>query len=98
MQSKEMNTDEGTPKDKAPSRVLVSGRRRVSKVLPAGYSWLSVPLPTRTLNNLNHMARVSNLSLRSYMERFCEEAVDYPTSLVSNVTAPEQAKNIPEKC
>ena len=73
--------DKQTSVEKTPPSALASGRKRVSKVLPPGYSWLSVPLPTQTLNNLNINARMSNLSLREYMERFCAESIDYPPSL-----------------
>ncbi len=83
--------------EQMPSVALGPGRRRVSKVLPPGYSWLSVPLPTKTLNNLNIMARMSNLSLRKYMERFCEEAVDYSPSLPSPGVTPEQAPKLTGK-
>ncbi len=86
-QDKQVTT---SPKEVSPG-ALASGRKRVSRVLPPGYSWLSVPLPTQTLNNLNIMARMSNLSLRSYMERFCAEAVDYPPTMSSPGGTPEHA-------
>ncbi len=55
---------------------ISQGRRR-STVLPEGYSWLSVPVPTEGLDLLHVAARTSHLSFREYMRRFCMEAFPY---------------------
>ena len=56
----------------------VGQRRRKSKVLPPGYSWLSVPIPTKGLDNLHVHARQSGMTFEEYMGRFCFESFPYP--------------------
>jgi hypothetical protein len=51
-------------------------RRKSQGHLP-GYRWLSVLLPQKTFNHLHIQARLSNMSLRKYMENFCSEAWIY---------------------
>jgi hypothetical protein len=62
------------PSENAPDMTLVLSPRRMSKVLPPGYSWLSAPIRTETLDHLHIQARLSRLSFRDYIERWCQEA------------------------
>jgi hypothetical protein len=49
----------------------VGQSRRRSTVLPPGYSWLSVPIPTEALDSLHIAARRSGMPFQEYMRRFC---------------------------
>jgi len=91
MSDKTPMNPEALPAVDAPGQTPVTRQRRVSKVLPPGYSWLSVPIRTSTLNNLNIQARRSNMSLREYMDRFCQEAIPYDGSTCPDDGAPGQA-------
>jgi hypothetical protein len=84
------------PVEKVPCNALVNRHKRVSKVLPPGYSWLSVPLPTDTLNNLKIQALLSKMSLREYLEHFCQEAFPCNASTESKAEVPEQASVVTE--
>ncbi len=79
------------PLEKAPDAELALGHRRVSKVLPAGYSWLSVPIRTEALDHLHIQARLSRLSFRDFMERCCQEAFPYSPTEAAQGKAPESA-------
>jgi hypothetical protein len=76
------------PTEKAPDTGLPSGHRRISKVLPPGYSWLSVPIRTETLDHLHIQARLSRLAFRDYIERWCQEAFPFD--------GPATQGNVPE--
>jgi hypothetical protein len=92
MSDKSPMNPEALPAVDVPGQTPVTRQRRVSKVLPPGYSWLSVPIRTNTLNNLNIQARRSNMSLREYMDRFCREAVPYDGSTCPDDRAPESGQ------
>jgi len=55
---------------------ISQGRRR-STVLPEGYSWLSVPLPTEALNHLHIQARRSAMPFRQYVQTWALDAFPY---------------------
>jgi len=65
------------------------GERRTRR--PAGYRWLSVLIPQQSFNHLHIQARLSNMSFREYVERWCQEAFPL-ASHVSQGGAPEQAQ------
>lgn len=69
-----MSTETEDRRDRRP----VGRGRRKSTVLPSGYSWLSVPIPTEGLDNLHVHARQSGMTFEEYMGRFCFEALPYP--------------------
>jgi len=72
-------------------RAVGQGRKR-STVLPAGYSWLSVPIPTEALDHLHIQARRSGgMSFQEYMARVCLEAVFYSREDSGAATTPEPA-------
>ena len=71
-------------------RAVGQGRRR-SSVLPSGYSWLSVPVPTEALDHLHIQARRSGMPFQEYMARFCLEAFPYSREGSGTATAPEPA-------
>jgi hypothetical protein len=72
-------------------RAVGQGRRQ-STVLPSGYSWLSVPVPTEALDHLHIQARRSGgMSFQEYMARFCLEAFPYGRKDSGTATAPESA-------
>jgi hypothetical protein len=96
MRGKDKDNKGIIPVEKVPYNALVNRHKRVSKVLPPGYSWLSVPLPTDTLNNLKIQALLSKMSLREYLERFCKEAFPYNASTGSKAEALEQASIVTE--
>ena len=68
-----MATEEAARKSR---RALGQGRRK-SMVLPDGYSWLSVPIPTKALKLLHIQALRSDMPWQDYMSRFCMEAPCY---------------------
>ena len=45
-----------------------------SSVLPAGFNWLNVPIPSGVLNHVHNQARLSNMSLKNYLACFLAEA------------------------
>ena len=49
------------------------GERKARR--PAGYRWLSVLIPQQSFNHLHVQARLSNMSFRQYVERWCQEAL-----------------------
>ena len=61
---------------------VVGQARRKSRVLPEGFSWLSVPIPTEALDHLHIQARRSGMSWQEYMRRFCLEAPYYEREAV----------------
>jgi hypothetical protein len=67
----------------------VGGRRR-STVLPEGYSWLSVPVPTAALDNLHVQSRRSNLGFREFVRLWAMDAFPYNQD-PGLPTAPEPA-------
>jgi hypothetical protein len=79
------------PTEKAPDMALALGHRRVSTVFPPGYSWLSVPIRTETLDHLHIQARLSRLSFREFMERSCQDAFPYNVTTPTQGGAPESA-------
>jgi hypothetical protein len=91
MAKTDMAGQAAVPTEKAPDTGLALGPRRISKVLPPGYSWLSVPIQTQTLDNLHIQARLSGLGFRQYVERWCQEAFPFnpPAS-----NAPESAPSL----
>lgn len=48
--------------------------RPKSSVLPQGYNWLNVPIPSAVLNHIHNQARQSNMSLKNYLACFLMEA------------------------
>ena len=68
---------------------ISQGRRR-STVLPEGYSWLSVPLPTAALDHLHIQARRSAMPFRQYVQIWAMDAFPYNPE-AGSVTAPEPA-------
>jgi hypothetical protein len=48
--------------------------RPKSKVLPGGFSWLSVPIPKDVHAHVRHMASLSNMSLKEYAAWFLRTA------------------------
>jgi len=73
----------------------VGQRRKRSKVLPPGYSWLSVPIPTETADHLHIQARSSGMPFQEYMARFCLEAFPYSREDSGTATIPETATEAP---
>jgi hypothetical protein len=72
-------------------RAVGQGRKR-STVLPPGYSWLSVPVPTEALDHLHIQARRSGgLSFQEFMAKFCMEAFPYSKEDSDASIAPEPA-------
>jgi len=71
-------------------RAVGQGRKR-STVLPAGYSWLSVPVPTEALDHLHIQARRSGMPFQEYMARFCLEAFPYSREGSGPTSTPESA-------
>lgn len=65
---KASDTDEARP---------VGRRKRKSCVLPKGYNWLSVPIPSEVHNHIHNQARQSNMSLKDYLAWFLTEARPY---------------------
>lgn len=61
-----------------PTRMTVRGpvgtTRPNSKVLPGGFSWLSVPIPREVHAHVRHMAGLSNMSLKEYVAWFLRTA------------------------
>ena len=55
---------------------ISQGRRR-STVLPEGYSWLSVPVPTAALDHLHIQARRSAMPFRQYVQTWALDAFPY---------------------
>ncbi len=68
---------------------ISQGRRR-STVLPEGYSWLSVPLPTAALDHLHIQARRSAMPFRQYVQIWAMDAFPYNPE-AGLATAPEHA-------
>jgi len=58
---------------------------------PKGYRWLSVLLPQAAFNHLHIQARLSNMSFREYMERFCQEAFPYSDGACPEPQEPRHA-------
>jgi hypothetical protein len=83
------NGQTATPTENAPDSGLALGPRRVSKVLPPGYSWLSVPIRTETLDHMHIQARRSGLSFRGYAERWCQEAFPFTGAAAVQGNPPE---------
>lgn len=79
--------DEAQPKMRP--RAIAQGRKR-STVLPSGYSWLSVPVPTDALNNLHVQARRCNMAFREYVRHWAMDAFPYNEG-AGPATAPEPA-------
>ena len=77
--------------EKEASKALGQGRKR-SLVLPPGYSWLSVPIPTEALDHLHIQARISGRTWRQYMSRFCMEAPCYEREAMPQ--EPERASGL----
>ena len=70
-----MTTNDIT-QDTADSRPV--GRRKPkSSILPKGYNWLSVPIPSEVHNHIHNQARQSNMSLKDYLAWFLTEARPY---------------------
>ena len=82
-----MSTETEERRDRRP----VGRGRRKSKVLPPGYSWLSVPIPTEGLDNLHITARQSGMTFEEYMGKFCFEALPYSRNPNSENHRPEHA-------
>ena len=91
MAKTDMAGQEAVPTENAPIAGLALGSRRVSKVLPPGYSWLSVPIQTQTLDYLHIQARLSRLSFRDYIERWCQEAFPFTGAASVQGNPPESA-------
>jgi len=81
------------PIENVPDKPVALGPRRVSKVLPPGYSYLTVPIRTETLANLHLLARISTppLSFPEFMERWCQEAFPYNGPTSTQGKAPESS-------
>ena len=71
-------------------RAVGQGRKR-SSVLPSGFSWLSLPIPTEALDHLHIQARRSGMAFQEYMARFCLEAFPYTREDTDPATALEGA-------